>query len=253
LLSRFSNRTNYRISRKVSEREEYYNPFVGDIADTSLVTLNLGFLNTIYFNRTGTKFGADFTFQDNRDRSLLTNGVEARRNLNRALKTRWNITRVYSISLLGANGYKSNVSEFFSSRNYVLLIYEAEPKFSYQPNTKFRASVYYNYQEKSNALYLGGEELISQTIGSELRYNIASKGSFRALFNLIDNEFSGTQNASLSYEMMEGLQNGTNMTWELNYQQNLSKHMQLSVNYNGRSSDNSPVIHTGGVQVRAFF
>ena len=43
------------------------------------------------------------------------------------------------------------------------------------------------------------------------------------------------------------------MTWELTYQQNLSKHMQLSVNYNGRHSTDSPVIHTGGVQVRAFF
>jgi hypothetical protein len=253
LVSRFSNRTNYRVSRKVSEKDEYYNPFIGNIADTSLVTLNMGFLNTIYFNRTGTKFGTDFTFQDNRDRSLLTNGIEARRNLNRALKTRWNITRQYTISILGANGYKSNVSEFFSSRNYTLLIYEVEPKFSFQPSVKFRASILFNYREKTNEVLYGGEELVSQTLGTELRYNVASKGSFRATFNFIDNEFSGTDNASLSYEMMEGLQEGTNMTWELNYQQNLSKHMQLSVNYNGRVSDDSPVIHTGGVQVRAFF
>ncbi|MDF1673878.1 MAG: hypothetical protein P1U41_10245, partial [Vicingaceae bacterium] len=114
LISRFSNRTNYRVSRKVSDKNEYYNPFIDRIADSSLVTLNLGFLNTIYFNRTGTKFGSDFTFQDNRDRSLLTNGIETRRNLNRALKTRWNITRVYTITLLAANGTKSNSSQFFN-------------------------------------------------------------------------------------------------------------------------------------------
>ena len=66
LISRFSNRTNYRVSRKVSDKLDYYNPFIGNIADTTLVTLNLGFLNTIYFNRTGTKFGTQFTFQDNR-------------------------------------------------------------------------------------------------------------------------------------------------------------------------------------------
>ena len=253
LVSRFSNRTNYRVSRKVSDKNEYYNPFVDVVADTSLVTLNLGFLNTIYFNRTGTKFGSDFTFQDNRDRSLLTNGIETRRNLNRALKARWNITRVYTITLLGANGTKSNSSQFFNNRNYFIKIYEAEPKFSFQPNAKFRASVLYNYKEKTNSLNFGGEELISQTVGGELRYNVASKGSFRASYNYISNEFSITNNTALAYEMMEGLQEGINMTWELNYQQNLSKHMQLSINYNGRVSDDAPVIHTGGVQVRAFF
>lgn len=253
MISRFSNRTNYRISRKVSDKDDYYNPFISNIVDSSLVTLNLGFLNTIYFNRTGTKFGTDFTFQDNRSRSLLTNGIESRKILNRALKTRWNITRQYTISLLAANGEKSNISEFFSNRNFLLKEYEIEPKFSFQPSVKFRASIYYNYGEKTNQEQYGGEELVSQTIGSEIRYNIAAKGSFRASFNYIDNQFTVTNNATLAYEMMEGLQEGTNMTWELNYQQNLSKHMQLSVNYNGRMSDDSPVIHTGGVQVRAFF
>src|SRR5690606_31021065 len=105
-------------SRKLSDREEYYNPFIGNIEDSTLVTLNLGFLNTIYFNRTGTKFGTDFTFQDNRDRSLLTNGIEARRNVTRALKTRWNITRIYTINLLAANGQKSSISQFFNNRNF---------------------------------------------------------------------------------------------------------------------------------------
>jgi hypothetical protein len=53
--------------------------------------------------------------------------------------------------------------------------------------------------------------------------------------------------------MLEGLNPGSNITWEANYQRNISKHMQLSVNYNGRQSESSPIIHTGGVQVRAFF
>jgi len=253
LISRFSNRTNYRISRKVSDKLDYYNPFVGDISDTSLVTLNLGFLNTIYFNRTGTKFGTQFTFQENRDRSLLTNGVESRQNLNRAIKSRWNITRIYTLALLTANGQKSNVSEFFNNRNFDIELIEVEPKFTYQPNAKFRISVFYNYQEKKNNDLFGGEELTAQKGGTEFRYNVASKGSFRAGFNYINNQFTITENASLSYEMLEGLQQGANMTWELTYQQNISKHMQLSINYNGRKSEESPVIHTGGVQVRAFF
>ena len=253
LLSRFSNRTNYRVSRKVSNKLDYYNPFIGDIADSNLVTLNLGFLNTFYFNRTGTKFGADFTFQDNRDRSLITSGIESRQTLNRVLKTRWNITRVYTINILAANGFKLVNSEFFTNRNFNLTVYELEPKLTIQPSSKFRASVWLNYKEKLNEEILGGEEAISKNIGGEVRYNMAAKGSFRAKFNYIENKFSITDNASLAYEMLEGLQSGVNLTWEATYQQNLSKHMQMSINYSGRKSDEIPVIHTGGVQVRAFF
>ena len=252
-ISRFSNRTNYRVSRKVSDKIEYYNPFAGNISDTSLVSLNLGFLNTIYFNRTGTKFGAQYTYQDNRDRSLLTNGIETRKNLNRAIKSRWNITRIYTLNLLTGRGYKSSESEFFSNRNFEIKTLEIEPKFTFQPNAKFRVSIFYNYKEKKNSLLYGGENLIAQKGGTKLRYNVATKGSFRAGFNYINNQFSGTNNASLSYEILEGLQEGANMTWEFTYQQNISKHMQLSINYNGRKSEGTPIIHTGGVQVRAFF
>jgi hypothetical protein len=253
MISRFSNRTNYRISRKVSDKTDYYNPFIGDISDSSLVTLNLGFLNTFYFNRTGTKFGADFTFQDNRDRSLLTSGIESRKTLNRALKTRWNITRVYTVSIIASDGVKEVNSEFFTNRNFNLTIQEIEPKISVQPSVKFRASLLFNYKEKINDKILGGEEAISKKVGGEIRYNVAAKGSFRANVNYIENTFTPTNNASLAYEMLEGLQEGVNITWEITFQQNLSKHMQLSLNYNGRKSDNTPIIHVGGVQVRAFF
>jgi len=253
MISHFSNRTNYRVSRKMNNKDDYYNPFIGDIADSNLVSLNLGFLNTIYFNRTGTKFGADFTFQDNRDRSLLTSGIEARTILVRALKTRWNLTRIHTANLLLANGAKVVNSEFFTNKNYHLIIQEIEPKYTIQPNAKFRTSIWYNYKEKINAENLGGEEAISQRLGIELRYNMAAKGSFRAVFNYIDNDFSNSDNPSLTYEMLEGLQDGINLTWEMTYQQNLSKHMQLSLNYNGRKSDQTQIIHTGGVQVRAFF
>jgi hypothetical protein len=213
----------------------------------------LGFLNTIYFNRTGTKFGTQFTFQDNRDRSLLTNGIASRKTIVRAIKSRWNITRIYSATLLASNGLKSSNSAFFNAKNFEIEMKEAEPKFTIQPNTKFRASLLYSYKEKLNAPLLGGEELVAQKLGIELRLNRASKGSFRTGFNFIDNKYISSGNPSLDYEILEGLQEGANMTWEFTYQQNISKHMQLSLNYNGRKSEESPIIHTGGVQVRAFF
>jgi hypothetical protein len=53
--------------------------------------------------------------------------------------------------------------------------------------------------------------------------------------------------------MLDGLKKGKNYTWTASWQQPLSKNLQLSLSYNGRKSENNKIIHSGGVQVRAFF
>lgn len=253
-IARFANRTNYRINRKTLNKKEYFNPFVYNVADSNLVSTNQGFLNTIFFNKTNTKWSSDFTYQENQEKSLLTNGVEARKTIVRTGKIRWNISRVFTIQSIFSNGIKSNKSQFFSNQNYYITNHEVEPKLTFQPNVKVRWSIFYNYKEKQNSIAYGGELLKAHKIGTEVRYNIASKGSIMCNVNYIENIYNTNFNNSvISYEILEGLLAGKNTTWEVIYQQNLSKHMQLSLNYNGRASNNTPIIHVGGVQVRAFF
>lgn len=253
-VSRFANRTNFRVDRKTSDKKEYYNPFVGNISDSNLVTTNQGFLNTIFFNKTNTLWSLDFTYQENQEKSLSTNGVDSRKTLTRTLKTRWNITRTFTFENIFSNGIKSNNSQFFTNQNYYLTNYEAEPKITLQPNEKFRISLFYNFKEKVNSNLYGGELLKAHKIGGEIRYNIALKGNVMINLNYIENIYNyAVNNTVISYEILEGLMAGKNTTWEVIYQQNLSKHMQLNLNYNGRKSNDSPMIHVGGVQVRAFF
>lgn len=235
-------------------KKEYFNPFVYNVADSNLVTTNQGFLNTIFFNKTNTKWSMDFTYQENQEKSLLTNGVESRKTIIRTGKIRWNISRVFTIQNILSNGIKSNKSQFFTNQNYYLTNYEAEPKLTYQPDVKLRISLFYNFKQKQNNPIHGGELLKAHKIGTELRYNIASKGSVMFNINYIENIYNNTTNNTVvSYEILEGLLAGKNTTWEVIYQQNLSKHMQLNLNYNGRKSNDTPIIHVGGVQVRAFF
>jgi hypothetical protein len=65
--------------------------------------------------------------------------------------------------------------------------------------------------------------------------------------------FDGTGNSSLTYEMLEGLRAGTNFTWGISYQRSLGQNIQLNLTYNGRKSQDIDAVHSGGVQVRAFF
>lgn len=252
-VSRFSDKTSYRIDRKTGNRNSIYNPLSENIIDTHLVALNTSLLNSFYFNRTSPIYGFDFTFQDNKGKTLLTNGYELRENTYYEIRSRWNFLSQFTLNTNYKNGVKSNLSEYFSNRNYSFAYEEAEPRFSFQPNTTFRLSVYYTYIQKINKPIYGNEKTFLNKAGIELRYIAPAKGNVILNFNFIDINYNATPNTAVAYDMMEALQPGKNYTWSAVWQRNLSKNTQLNLTYNGRLSENSKTIHSGGVQVRAFF
>ena len=65
--------------------------------------------------------------------------------------------------------------------------------------------------------------------------------------------YNGNQNSALGFEMLEALKPGVNFTWNVGYQRSVSKNLQLNFQYNGRKSENSRMIHSGGMEIRAFF
>ena len=79
------------------------------------------------------------------------------------------------------------------------------------------------------------------------------KGVINATVNYIMINYVGESNTSVAFEMLEALQPGNNITWNLSYQRTLANNLQLTINYMGRKTEENNAIHTGGVQVRAFF
>ena len=254
-LALFSNQTAYRVDRKTN-RDDFLsalNPFTDFNDDSALVSTNASFRNTIFFNRTNPKFGLDFSWNDNRNKTLLTNGFESRTNNYQSLKLRWNMTSFLLLNLNVTDGEKTNLSGLFTNRNFLISYMDVEPKLSFQKGTSFRLSALYKNSNKKNAAVYGGDLLSSQTFGTELKYNVLAKGNLLFNINYVLNKFNKLEKSLLSFEMLEGLQPGKNITWGLSYNRNLSNNTQLTINYSGRASANSPAVHTGGVQVRAFF
>ena len=264
-LARFADQTSYRVDRKSLESDltKAYNPFLVIPNDTSsnafktLVTLNSSFRNTLFFNQLSSVFGVDISYQDIRNKSLLTNGFESRQNSYEEARFRWNIIKELSWNLDCINGLKANNSQYFSSRNFNILYYSLEPKFNYQPNPTFRVSVSFKYSDKKNTANpdsLIQERAILQDYGTELKWNVLNKGSFNFKANYIQIKYNAVeQNTSLAFEMLDALKKGQNITWGIAYQRNLSANMQLSITYDGRKSEGTKAIHTGGAQIRAYF
>jgi hypothetical protein len=254
-LARFSNQAKIRIQRKTNVFNDInaLNPFLSNISDTNIISTNTTLKNTIFFNRISPIFGADFTIQEQRTKSLLASGFDSRENNYKEIQTRWNIKKQFTLECSFQQGTKVVEADYTSGRNYSINYGWVEPKFSFQPSTSFRISLEGKYTLKKNDPIYGGDQALNKQLGIKLKYNQAEKGSFQSSFNTVQIDYTGVQNSSLGFEMLEGLKPGLNFTWNLGYQRSISKSLQMSFQYNGRKSEGSKFIHAGGMEIRAFF
>jgi hypothetical protein len=135
----------------------------------------------------------------------------------------------------------------------LLSYYFIQPSFIFQPNTSFRITLDSKYSNKQNAAEFGGEKALVAEIGSTFKYNQADKGSLQGGIKLVQIDYNGNENSALGFEMLEGLRTGTNYTWNISYRRSVSRNLQLSLQYTGRKSENNRTIHSGGMELRAFF
>jgi hypothetical protein len=122
-----------------------------------------------------------------------------------------------------------------------------------QPNNAFKISFNYKYTDKRNTLSVIQEKAINQKFGIEIKYNVLKKGSLMLKVNYIEIQYNGLSNTPLAYEMLEGLKLGSNATWNLSYQRNISSNLQLNLMYEGRKSQDVKTVHVASVQLRAYF
>ena len=113
-------------------------------------------------------------------------------------------------------------------------------------------SLFYEFQQKENQMGFF-EELKQTQIGSLFIYNSDKGYSINGEFSMYTNAFKGNAVSAVGFQMLEGLQPGKNQTWRLLLQKNLTQFLDINVNYQGRNSETSRTIHTGNIQLRAFF
>ncbi len=152
----------------------------------------------------------------------------------------------------GKTSLTETLSENYEARNYKIETYGMHPKLSYLFSKNTSLDVFYELQNKRNTI--GSlESLVQQRVGVSFSY-AGNKGfTSTGEFSLYENNFNGNPLSPAAYQMLQGLQAGQNLTWKLLLQKNLTQYLDLSLNYEGRKSETSKPIHTGNLQLRAFF
>lgn len=253
-IARFSDQLSYKIDRKIMAATgwEKYNPFDVSIDANNLISMNSLFRNTVFFNRNNPNFGIDFNYLIDGSKIYLSNGFDSRDRNEASVRIRTSPWRSANLNLTTTKGLRNYSSELYAQRNYRINYIDFSPELNYQFNTDFRLSTLATIARQKN-LSPSAEKNLNLVLGTELRYNIVKKGILTGKANYIRNKFEGDANSTTGYEMLNGLQSGNNFTWGLGLQRNIGNGIQLNVNYEGRKSGDVNAVHTGNMQVRAYF
>lgn len=257
LLTRFSNQLTISLNEKNirGQNQGFQLPFLQNLADTSLISANNNFRNTLFFNRSNPKFGANYTYGKTGGKNLLVNGLEGRSLEQHLVDFRWNFIRQFSLQNKMEYQEKQRESELFSLNEFLIRSYIVEPTLSFQPNAAFRLNLNLSYKQKNNDILFGGQTASYQKIGTGITYAAAGKGRLNIEVDYIQTSYSDENqgNSPVQFELLEGLQVGQNVTWQVRYQQSFQNNLQANFLYEGRSAQNTPTIHTASVQVQLLF
>lgn len=252
VFSYFYNQTSFLVDRKIERNEDNFdlNPFGGD--SDEILALNTNVRNSLFYNRGKQEHSVTYTYLLSEAKSLLSVGSVSNKTGSHQLQYNHLFSGIWLMNLSTKTVLTETTSENYDTRNFRIETYNLHPKLSYLFTKNTSLDVFYEFQNKKNTT--GNlEELVQHRVG--LSFSFSGKKGFTSTgeFSLYENDFTGNVLSPVAYQMLEGLQAGQNLTWRLLLQKNLTQYLDLNLNYEGRKSETSKTIHTGSVQLRAFF
>lgn len=250
-LTHFHNQTSYLVDRKVGREGNNFNlnPFHSEGEE---LAVNLNFRNTLFFNRGKQHYTTSYTYVSSRNKSLFSTGLQESKLESHQLDFNHKIGESWVFKYKNDLSASANTSESFQNRDYRIRGMKLNPKVSYLASQNISFDVYYQYHQRQNKI--GNEEQLNQQkLGTSFSFSGSDKYSINGQFNYIYNNFSGDAFSPVAYEMLQGLQPAKNFTWELLFQKKITNYLDLNFAYYGRKSENAQIIHTGSVQLKAYF
>jgi hypothetical protein len=252
LISHFYNSTFLTVENEQERTENTFqlNPF--DTNSDALIGLNYNFKNSLFYHKDLQNHSVTFTYGDSRLKQQYLIGNQENSISLHQLDYAHKFANFWLIDVSGKLTNNDLTTENFDDRNYEINSYEIEPKISFLYSQNNRFSAFYHFKNKQNNIQ-NLEQLQQQKFGLEYFYIGENSNQISANVTMFLNDFTGSANSPVAYQMLEGLQAGKNYTWNVLFNKKLNSFLNLQLNYLGRKSENSKTIHTGNVQLRAVF
>ncbi len=255
--NRFSSQTGYRFDRKIKDtaKKGFWNPFYTNIPDSSLVTYLENFRHTFFFNRGDARYEVQLNANTNNVRNVQITGYERRRTDVYGLVFRYSLGAPYTLFFNYNRSHRISDSEAeaFKLNNFSIDADEIRPEFNWIVASDYRISLNYRFLRQKNKLAPQFEKASSNDFKLNFDFNQNSRSNLRLTTTISIIRFDGVRNSAVEFAMLEGLKNGRNYLWSVNYDLNLKNNVQLSFGYDGRKSEGINTVHTGNASVKAYF
>jgi hypothetical protein len=252
IASYFYNQTSFIMDRKVKSDADNFelNPFSS--SEENVLGLNSSFRNSLFYNRGKQKHSVTYSYLINNGKNLLSIGSQLVKNNSHQLQYTHLYQKSWLFNLFTKTIQTSLTSEDFTEKNYDLKGCQFAPKISYLFSKNTSLDFFYEFQNKENQI--GKSETLTQNrLGTSFSYAGDKKITVNGEFSFYENKFTGDEFSSVGYQMLEGLQAGENLVWKLLLQKNITQFLDVNLNYQGRKSETGNTIHTGNIQLRAYF
>ncbi|MFM7769933.1 MAG: hypothetical protein ACKO8Q_05185 [Bacteroidota bacterium] len=220
-------------------------------------SLWLGYSNSqrggLYFKRGNPVFSSDLVVSQIENKNQLLSGYELKRERNGQAVVRMLISNFWNTLIQIEAGRKLSASDFLSIKNYEYTYMSCKPAVYFQPTTKRQLGISADYSNKSGT---GGDSnFITKSISCStlLQWELKENQLFKAEAKWTKIDVSGNLSGSALYDVLNGLQAGNNFLLSVDWRKFINENLQLSLQYNGRKSENRNLVHAGSMSVRLLF
>jgi len=252
IISHFSNQIVVLLNSRQKRVGNSFNLNPFRIENDKLLDLNFNLKNSLYFNRGLQDFSIIYNYINSRNKNSLSYGNQENDIKINQLLFSHKFSNFWLVDFDSKYTINKSVSSSFLNRNFIINSMKISPKLSYLYSKDSHLDIGYTYKKSYDNL-INVANLNSHLIKASYNYSNIKKLSLTTSINMILNNFKGNNNSPVAFQMLEGLQPGTNFTWSFLIQKKLTTYLDLNINYLGRKSENSKTIHTGTIQLRALF
>ncbi|MBO7628993.1 MAG: hypothetical protein J6S87_03480, partial [Bacteroidales bacterium] len=187
----------------------------------------------------------------NQSASVLYYGLESMKLRHQELVFRSEIAKILILKSLCKYSVKENRVDGFVGRDFQIAAHYLQQAVTLNFDFGLSLSVTGEVGYKRNQLSV---ETANRYKGEfDATYRMKQRGAVDLRLQYINILYKGSVDGSVAYEMLDGLTAGHNFLWDLTYQTRIFEYLQLNLQYEGRVTDNGKLIHTGFLQLKAFF
>ena len=252
-LSKWSLTSNYRVDNKNKGSKSIFSLNQFSSLDTSLVSFTSLYNGIIYFNRGNPKFDFQGGIRNNTTKFVQTIGFEQRGLTEYYLRNRTALSKNLDFISIVSLGAKSLTSQFFSENDFDINFRKIEPQLTYRIGNKLRLNTNYTFERKVNEKSDLEETAVVNDFMLGVTFAQEKTSRINAEMNFAQVSYNGLPNTSLELNMLDGLKDGRNILWKIDYSKRILKNIDISISYEGRKTGENKVIHVGRAQVKSTF